>query len=336
MAGKRCSLVLIAGAALLFAATCAANVLLDPEYVFRTGLFPQTVNRNERNGRLEQYKKEPRGVDGLLFSSSRGNVLNLDQLANGMNVLHLMSVSVSYGMVTDHLPIFEYILRDKAARGEHLKAVMLLLDADFFGKQPWTNSNINSFLPPELSGESSVRYWWRYLTVFQYRLWRDVWRASQIKPANAVAAPAATPVITPQAIPEAARPPIPLVGEVYRRSWNSLRPDLKRQLADLERFVWLCRSNGVKLTVAVSPMIQQNLDSHEPGMIDDLTRRLSTVTPLWDFNSPPVIAGHRKYWLDFSHFSPEAGSLMLNRMFGGDLPPDFAAFGRLRGATATN
>lgn len=335
MIGKRYSLALIAGAALLFAATCAANILLDPEYVFRTGLFPKTVNWNERNGRLEQYKKEPRSVDGLLFSSSRGNVLKLEQLASSMNASHLMSVSVSYGMITDHLPIFEYIMRDKAAHGEHLKAVMLLLDADFFGKQPWTNSNINSFLPPELSNESPVRYWWRYMTVFQYRLWRNALRSAQIKPANA-ALPATTPVIAPPAIPEAARPPIPLVAETYRRSWNSLRPDLKRQLADLERFVWLCRSNGVKLTVAVSPMIQQNLDSHEPGMIDDLTRRLSTVTPLWDFNSPPVIAGHRKYWLDFSHFSPEAGSFILHRIFGGDLPPDFAAFGKLRGATSTN
>ena len=54
---------------------------------------------------------------------------------------------------------------------------MLLLDLDFFGKTPWTNNNINSFLSPELTGEFSARYWWRYLTAFQFRLWRDVVRA---------------------------------------------------------------------------------------------------------------------------------------------------------------
>lgn len=330
---RRFSLVMILGAALLFASTIAANVLFDPELVFGTNLFPQNINWNERVSKLKNYQRETPDVDALLFSSSRGNLLDRNLLAKDMGASHLLSLSVSFGMITDHLPIFEYILRDKAARGQHLKAVMLLLDPDFFGKPPWTNSNINSFLPPELSGESPVRYWWRYLTVFQYRLWRDVWRSSraQAKPVNPAERPDGNAVAT-EAIPAAARAPIPTIAEDYRRGWNSVRPDLERQLEALRRFVQLCRDNNVKLTVAVSPIIDQNLALHEPGMIDALMTRLSTVTPLWDFNSPPLIAGRRDYWLDFSHFDAAAGTMMINRMFGVKNPPPFENFGRLRGA----
>ena len=81
---------------------------------------------------------------------------------------------VTAGMITDHLPALEYVLRDKAARGEKIKAALLLIDVDSFGKLPATNVNIDSFLPPELSGEHPARFWWRYLTVFQFRMWRGI------------------------------------------------------------------------------------------------------------------------------------------------------------------
>lgn len=330
MTAKQFSLTLIAGAALLFVSTVAANILLDPQHVFHTNLFPKGVNWNERAGKLDLYKRAASKVDGLIFSSSRGNMLPMDSLAEGMGVSHLFNLSVSYGMLPDHLPIFEYILADKAKRGQHIKAVMLLLDPDFFGKPAWTNSNINSFLPPELSGESPVRYWWRYLTVFQYRFWRDAMRSTHVAalPAAAIASqPAALDLI-----PEAARAPINETPESYRRSWNSIRPDLEKQMNQLTRFVGLCRENDIRLTVALSPLIRQNLDVHEPGSIEGLTNRISAITPVWNFNSPPLIADKRGYWLDFSHFDGAAGALMVNRMFGHANPPDFAKFGELLGA----
>lgn len=330
MKARRFALVLMAGGGLIFGATIAANVLFDPEYVFGTNLFPKTVNWNERAAKLKQYRKEAPEVDGLLFSSSRGNLLDNTLLARTMGVSHLLSLSVSYGMITDHLPIFEYIVRDKATRGEHLKSIALLLDPDFFGKKPWTNSNINSFLPPELSGESPFRYWWRYLTVFQYRLWRDVFRAGTAPSLRAKKPQGSQPLMSEPVL--SARAPLPAISESYRRSWNSVRPDFERQAALLERFVMICRDRGIRLTVAMSPLIRQNLDGHEPGMIDQLIERVSKITPLWDFNSPPMVADQHQYWLDFSHFDGTTGTLMINRMFGGNNPPVFADFGRIRGS----
>lgn len=184
-----------------------------------------------------------------------------------------------------------------------------------------------------------MRYWWRYLTVFQYRLWRDVWRSSraQASPVNPATRPeeggaSKDNAVVTEPIPAAARAPIPAISEDYRRAWNSVRPDLERQLGVLKRFVTLCRENDVKLTVAVSPLIDQNLNWHEPGMIDALIARLAAVVPLWDFNSPPMIAGRHENWLDFSHFDASTGTMMINRMFGTANPPPFADFGRLRGA----
>jgi hypothetical protein len=335
------SISLLAGTGLLFLSTAAANVVLDPEQVFGTGLYSHSVNINERVARLRQYQQEADGVDGLLFSSSRGTLLDPTLLAKGMGLSHLFSASMSYGMVTDYVPLLEYVIHDKAGRSIKLRHVFLLLDVDFFGRPPWTNSNINSFLPPEISDESAARYWWRYLTAFQYRLWRNVIREdsqrTQAARAAAAAAQARGQVQPTGATGSAAtrttepvRSPIPFEPEEYRRGWMTIRPDLDRQLALMRRLVALCRDNQIRLTVAVSPLKAWNLDLNGPAEVDALTERLSRITPLWDFNSVPLIAGHDEYWLDNSHFDARAGTMMLTRIFGSDAGRD-TGWGQLRG-----
>ena len=345
MAARTFSLILMTGGFLLFASTMAANVLLDPEGVFGTNLFPHSVNWNERNDALRRYKQTSSTTDGLLFSSSRGSYLDPDLLARNMGAAHLLSLSVSYGLMTDHLPIFEYILHDKAARGQRIKSVLLLLDLDFFGKQPWTNNSINSFLSPELTGEPTVRYWWRYLTAFQFRLWRDVVRAEMtsrgvksventVNPVGRADAAENTEMEGRTTIPAASASPEALNAlalQGFRRSWNSIRPDLENQISKLERFVSLCRDNRVQLTIAASPMIRENLDLHEAGMLDALAERISKIAPLWDFNSPPLVASRREHWVDVSHFDTIVGKMMIGRMFSDSDVPVPADFGRLRG-----
>lgn len=330
MASRGFSISLLTGAALLFLVTAAANVVLDPEQVFGLGLYSHRVNINERVLKLRQYQREADSVDGVLFSSSRGKLLDPKLLATGMGLSRFFSASMSYGMVSDYVPLLKYIVRDKAARAVKLKHVFLLLDVDFFGRPPWTNSNINSFLPPEISEESAARYWWRYLTAFQYRFWRDVIEEDRrrAKASKVAAAEPADATGETQALMMAGPPSsIPYAPESYRRGWLTVRPDLDRQLALLQRLVTLCRESGIRLTVAISPLKAWNLDLNGPAEIDALTERLSRITPLWDFNSAPLIAGNDAYWLDNSHFDAKAGRMMLARIFGSE-----AGWGRLRGS----
>ncbi len=343
MSARRYSFIVIIGAAALFASTVLANVVIDPERVFGLGVFPPTPNANERNRKLEIYKGTTDNIDALMFSSSRGNFFDFGTLPQKMGASNLMSLSVSYGMITDHLPIMQYILRDKAARGQRIKSVLLLLDADFFGKPPWTNSNINSFLPPELSGEPPQRYWWRYLTVFQFRLWRDVIRHARATPPAPAPMPAAAPPPAPvqastPAVADAARDnaPLPLTPprlSNYRRSFNSTRPDLERQLMQFEKFAALCREHNVQLTVVITPMIRENLEQHEPGVIEGIVERLSRSAPVWDFTSSPI-ANQRGYWEDFSHFGHRAAAMIIDRTYGGQNP--MPGYGTLKGAPASS
>ena len=157
---------------MLLAGTMTANVAIDPEAVFGTHPDVPRVNANSRYTRFVAYRDGNERPDGVLFASSRGTGFDPAALARALGVNGIANFSVNYGMVTDHLPVLEYLIREKAARGERLKSVLLMVDVDHFGKAPWTNSNLDGFLPPAVSGEHPARFWWRYLTAFQFRVWR--------------------------------------------------------------------------------------------------------------------------------------------------------------------
>jgi hypothetical protein len=249
-------------------------------------------------------------------------------------------------LITDHLPLLQYVLNDKKARGEQLKSVFLLLDLDLFGSAPWTNTNIDAFLPPAVSGESTARFWWRYLTVSQYRNWRNTLQRrrrdatpqlSGLTQDDTLKHPviAAFPAITHLQNNDARRSMIAVAGQATKDSIVlaqrrvQSRPDLSRQISYLAQFIELCRSSGVALTVATSPMVRNNLERYPVGSLEALTEKLNRLTPIWDFASPPWLADNPSYWLDYSHFSRAVGTMMINRIFlgGSKLPADF---GRLR------
>src|SRR3954451_11673454 len=167
-------LALLAGTFGILAATMVINYALDPQYVFGTPLIRQDENANFRFHRVRQYQAQRDQIDGLLFWSSRGRAFDPDLVARKIGAHAVAKFDVTAGMITDHLPALEYVLRDKAVRGEKINTALLLIDLDSFGKLPATNVNIDSFLPPELSGEHPARFWWRYLTVFQPRMWRGI------------------------------------------------------------------------------------------------------------------------------------------------------------------
>jgi hypothetical protein len=326
---------LLAGAFALLGAGMAANFALDPQYVFGTPLTSDDDNANYRYHRLRQYQAQRDRVDGLLFASSRGKAFDAGLVAQKTGAGRMAKFDVTAGMITDYLPALEYVLRDKAERGEKLRAVLLLIDVDSFGKPPSTNVNIDSFLPPELSGEHPARFWWRYLTVFQFRMWRGI-IAHRMRGERAALEPRFD-VHRPTLAGFSPHPSINPLPRVWQAAdevpWTRLlvatRPNLAAHLGLLARFVALCRANGIQLTVATTPMRADAASLYDPADLRDVVERLSQIVPVWDFAAPQWLAADIAYWDDRSHFKPIIGEMMLQRMSGSNTAPDF---GTLRGA----
>ena len=325
LTAKFYALTLIVVSFVLFIAVVAANVLIDPQRVFGLELFPNKRNENLRYAQYLAYRKAEPSFGGLLFASSRGSGIPLDVLSARTGGVRYADFTVGAGMITDHLPVLERAIRDKAARGEQLKQVFLLLDIDLLGERPSTNRNPQTQLHPDLTGEDPVRFWVRYLTAIQFHAWRDdVRRASLPKGAVLDEPVPAEPPMPRIRLATLGPPPLPLPKEPMR---VTARPDYQRQLALLRRFAELCRDNGINLTIATSPIHRITLSYVDVNDLMAAVADVSRITPLWDFGSPSWLSDRHDLWADHSHFTAEVGRMMIERITTGALPPGGLPFG---------
>jgi len=341
MRSRTYATILVAVATTWLAATMAANVLIDPQAVFGTDLVRVHTNPNGRYLALQAYTSAHDLYDAVLFASSRGNAFDRALLAERLEVRGVANFSVPFGLLTDHLPALEFLLRDKAARGNRLAAVLLVLDADFFGKQPWTNINIDSFQPPQISGESPLKFWWRYLTAFQFKLWRkDLARSALPSPAGphgevkhaccGGGAVAASFMPSPPLGPIEASLSAVATASVEEMSAPEIRSDLLHQLDLLRRFVALCRRTDIRLLVAFSPLNRRNVDDVQAPDNERIVDEVARVTPVMDFGRPKWLSERPDLWLDLSHYAPKVATMMIERMLGAGTSAS-ADFGQLKG-----
>jgi hypothetical protein len=362
MNSRTFALALVGGCILLALATAIANVVIDPHYVFRVNIVQtkQYAAQNWRYQRLLDYRRDGRRIDALLFGSSRGFAFDTAEMERLAGLGHVANFSVPAGSMSDHLPELEFIVRDKAAHGERLRDVLLLLDADIFGTQPWTNRNLDSFLPPEISGESRSRFWLRYLAAVQFKRWAESLKAAGWLPRSAEArGPQVDKVriaaLDHQPLPtivdgntrEAAGGRTAVLAELrasprddddragkLARAARSTQPFLTPQLAELDRFIALCRNNGIRLTVAINPLNAQNASEFLPERLSQTVARINQLTDLWDFSAPDWLAQDPLYWTNPTHFKTPVASMMLQRMFSPSTSAP-ADFGRLRRKTGS-
>lgn len=332
------ALTLMTASAALFLTVIAANLIIDPQSVFGTGVVPPSSNLNFHYQRLTAYQAAADRYDGVLLGSSRTAVIPLDALSQQMDGARFADFGVAGGMVPDNLPALEYILRDKAARGQRVKAVFLLLDIDSFGNPAATNASIQTLLPPALSGDNPVRFWWRNLAALQPSAWRLAISEARGKPdgapENLLQARLAT--LADFASARMARdgpgpkPEDPQVLVLKPKPFAQ-RAHFGEQLKQLERIVVLCRENGITLAVAISPLHRVIESLYDPAELSRAIDRIAGVVPVWDFTRSDWLSDDPARWLgDTSHFDGVVAAMMLRRMFGEEMPPEWTNFGRLR------
>ena len=152
LTSKRYTLSLTVASFALLTSVVTANVVIDPQRMFGTGVFPHKTNENDRYHRYLEYRKAASRVSGLFFASSRGAGIPLDMLSALTGDAVYADFTVQAGMISDHLPVLARVISDKASQGERLKHVFLLLDLDLLGGVPETNRSPQTRLHPDLTG----------------------------------------------------------------------------------------------------------------------------------------------------------------------------------------
>jgi hypothetical protein len=332
-------LSLLVVALVVISSIAGANLLLDPQGVFGTGMVRRSVNVNQRYLDYAAYEAKSDRYDGLMLGSSRALAFDLDALARRTGA-HFANFAVARGTIVDHLAVLDFVVRDKAAKHEQLRAVFLLLDMDIFGMSSFVNSPIQFQQPPPIAGGDWPRFWWRNLTAFQYRTWRDTLRYARMAELGALPiadAPADRPdaaaAVAADPFPDAAQPLVrveTLAAADPPSNWITARPDYRVHVDLLKRFVATCREHGIRLLLATAPLNPVTVVQYDRADLDQVLGEVSRIAPVWDFTTAGQLAGTMALWADETHFVGPVANVMLDRMFGDPVPPPWQDFGRLR------
>ena len=325
----------------LFLAVIGTNLTIDPEAVLGTGMLGRSLNANDRYLEMRAYQTLPDRYDGVLFASSRGGAVPLDELSRRMDGATFANFAVTGGQIADHLAVLEYIVRSKAAQGKRLRAAFLLLDADFFGERPYGNRTIQSFWPPALTGESSSRFIWRYLTAIQFGAWRSQIEYARSGRGAVLTEPSEQTQSQPTHVAEfkgsqrlrgnrrrrrtGDRPRIGPTGRAY---YVAVRLRAPTRAAGEIRGPVRCARHQARCGVVAAPpnrcnplrsrRYRKNRRAHRRDRAS-LGFRFAAVAE----RSNGLVVGQ-------SHFRPEVAKMMLDRMFAGDVTNAPKDFGILR------
>lgn len=335
MQARNYVLALSAIAVSLFLAVAIANFVIDPTGVFGTSLVPHRAAFNDRYARFSEYRSHPDRYDAVLFGSSRSWLLPFDEMSRHMGDVTLANFGVTVGMLTDHLAVLEYMLHNPPTVGRRIREIFLLLDVDSFGRRPFTNESLGFALPPAVTGESPPHFWWRNLIAIQPRFWRDALR--NLVQQRASQAP--RPIVQQQratlgmlsifsiAVRAQGLPERRADGDKNAAEKITMRPLYPQQLELWKRFVDLCRQHDIRLIVALSPLRRENVSNFDRSDLAKLIDDIARVAPVWDFTEAGWVADDGSLWMDESHFTPEVGRMIIARVFGDQMPPQWAAFG---------
>ena len=331
MTSRSYALVLIAGAVALFLGLASTNLVLDPWWVFRVSPLPHSaVHINDRYDFYRTYTAAPGHFDGALLSSSRGLEFSLDELSRHTNGTNYARFSVSIGRLADHVAVLDFLVRDKAARGERLKQAFLLIDIDSFGEPPRYADDLQLLQPPAISGEAAFRFWWRNLTAVQFPAWRRVVDDIGRDGARVHATPPATGAAHQSSAVFSGVPFTRIADSTFAVERVSERPNVADDMRNWARIVILCRDHNIRLIAALSPMFPGTLARLDSADAANVAEQISRLAPVWDFSGPREPSNTPDLWWSPRHYHTDVARIMLARIFGIDVPPEWNHFGRLR------
>lgn len=343
MTHRNYALRLMALPFIMMAAVAAANLVLDPQGVFGTNLFPQTVSRNVRYKQFESYLKDRDLYDALVFGSSRSAAIQISELERLMPGTRVAHMGAPAGVPSEHVAVLERIIEDKASARQRLSTVLIFLDYDLMRARPLNQQGLSARPHPTVSGESRFQFFLQHVVAVQWDAWREVVRPKRNAPRFAGSPPSRaaqhrSPAETSRATGFAHDAAIVLsAADVHAESGYDAqkisaieRGRIMAQISTLRRIAALCRRHDVRLIVAANPLNRQVVNQTGSDLIEYTASLVAEALPVWDFGHPDWLSDRPELWEDVSHFSAEVGRAMLGQLFGRPAPGWPYPFGRAR------
>ena len=313
------------------------NLILDPFGVFKSSVFSQQFQLNERFRKVDFLLHNVKPFDTYLFGSSRIGVVDPCVYEKLLPGAHVYNFSVSSASVADIRNQLVFL----SQQSWPLRLVVVQIDLENMMVSKNEESDYLRKEHPLLRQEAAWKYYLGYALIQPKENWQGKWE-NNYKPIEDRKYDWVYDVEkSGRTWPQGKQQRIEKEGEQYWNKEVTLQRDVRTRAVRIREKQWkenlqalqeirdLCRDRGIRLLVAVTPQSPQltNLVVTEDYLrfLEDLAK----ITSYWNFSGYNSVTLERQNYYEFSHYRPHVGEWMALRMLGGSqdkIPADFGTW----------
>ena len=276
--------------------------VIDPYSVFHPmAVRDNGVEANSNYIKMNYILHNPDKFDSYLFGSSRAGFLNVEKIdGNCYNMWY------PQGMPAEHLAN----LKTMVSKGIIPKTVYIALDSASYMNDPSVHDNMQTYAPYEYLKSHPIKFVTMYMDP-----------AVALQSLSLINAHTPDGNYTKSFYETGAQISYGELGQHSFEDSPYVGPTfmLDEMLDTVRETVRLCQENGIKLVIFTNPMHYATYEfSLELDYLDFL-KELAEITPYWNFSGYNDITRDSYYYRDPSHFLPEVGDMMIERMCGGEV-----------------
>lgn len=293
------------------------NVIIDPYNIFHVNnIRDNGIEPNKNYIKTKYVIENPDKFDSYLFGSSRVGFLDVTRMTGGT----YYNMMYSEGLPLEHLHTLKWMISE----GEIPRNVIIGVD------------DISCFVDGELHDEQMYRMEYPYDGSIVdkagfYLKYMDIITTLESLPTmkeHGAADPEAAERYYTTGTEKLDLPavfPVESENTPYWSDYYSLRTD--EVLEELAQIKELCDAYDINLIVFTNPLHALTYQKDLENGYMEFLHRLTEVTPYYNFSGFNDITCDNFYYYETSHYSRDAGNLMINAIFKGEVSEELLSQG---------
>ena len=300
------------------------NIVVDPYQIFQTPFLKKRSQVNDRYAKIAFLRKGWERYNSYIMGSSRMYNLCPDVIEKYLPGAKFYNLATTLATPYEHLLHLRYFIK----KGYPVKNLYIGLDIDFcLAAEMHKDKDLLLKLHPGVLNRNLIAYYWSYVTAFPKT---DIMRKLKLNFNKRGSRIQISEKDGALIFGEETQNAKVFLENQANKDIKTIKNEVKeKNVEGLRELVALCRQLGINLIVFITPHNKFLMDRF---VVEDylfFLRKLSEITPFWDFSGYNSITTSNKNYLDHSHYKSSVGRMMAARIFNDrtvGVPDDFGVW----------
>jgi len=286
------------------------NYILDPYSVLKKDITKEVITGNYRYIKVKHVLENPNKYNSFLFGSSRANYIDIEKVRSAK------FYNLFYGSSTPSQWLYDLnLLLNKNIK---IQNIVLALD-DFSFKLNQDKKNVDLFFKPYPTTFNESLYFYisyifakpnlKIFKLFVKKKKKIRWKkTSHIFTNGRIDRPERDVYIENNKMEH-------ISDSTFKQPFYVRGNRINKTIESISSIKNVCKKNNINLIIVINPVHKTTYLANDITQFNLFKKKLSGITPFWDFSGLNSITSNNYYYYETSHFRHKVGNMILAKIF---------------------